>query len=313
MKKDLPLTALVRSFVTMAFLTSSSLGVMADNPRKAATNLQFYTYVSESETRDAGFYTFNSSNPTVFTPVGNDVKCYGGATYAQGKFWSSYYEENEDNSKITFPIHLYGYNTADWTIGEERQGFAFTDISSDLAFDPETQAIYGIFSDADYSGKYLTLGRLTYTTKDDYPFVIYSCQPIAQMPERMVALTFNRDGQLYTISLTGKLYTVDKYTGKATVVGNTGFSILPFFQSATCDYATGDIYWAAYSDVDWATHVLKVNPATANVTEIVNYGFNEDTWQGEQTYDQLSTIFLKQDLDLATLPKPVSSLSVSMT
>ena len=98
MKKDLPLTALVRSFVTMAFLTSSSLGVMADNPRKAATNLQFYTYVSESETRDAGFYTFNSSNPTVFTPVGNDVKCYGGATYAQGKFWSSYYEENEDNS-----------------------------------------------------------------------------------------------------------------------------------------------------------------------------------------------------------------------
>lgn len=313
MKKDLPLTALVRSFVTMAFLTSSSLGVMADNPRKSATNLQFYTYVSASESRDAGFYTFNSSNPTVFTPVGNDVKCYGGATYAQGKFWSSYYEENEDNSKITFPIHLYGYNTADWTIGEERQGFAFTDISSDLAFDPETQAIYGIFSDADYSGMYLTLGRLTYSTKDDYPFVIYSCQPIAQMPERMVALTFNRDGQLYTISKTGKLYTVDKYTGKATVVGNTGFSILPFFQSATCDYATGDIYWAAYSDVDWATHVLKVNPATANVTEIVNYGFNEDTWQGEQTYDQLSTIFLKQDLDLATLPKPVSSMSVTMT
>ena len=106
MKKDLPLTALVRSFVTMAFLTSSSLGVMADNPRKSATNLQFYTYVSASESRDAGFYTFNSSNPTVFTLVGNDVKCYGGATYAQGKFWSSYYEENEDNSKITFPIHL---------------------------------------------------------------------------------------------------------------------------------------------------------------------------------------------------------------
>lgn len=49
MKKDLPLTALVRSFVTMAFLTSSSLGVMADNPRKSATNLQFYTYVSASE------------------------------------------------------------------------------------------------------------------------------------------------------------------------------------------------------------------------------------------------------------------------
>ena len=80
MKKDLLLTALVRSFVTMAFLTSSSLGVMADNPRKSATNLQFYTYVSESETRDAGFYTFNSSNPTVFTPVGNDVKCYSRCT-----------------------------------------------------------------------------------------------------------------------------------------------------------------------------------------------------------------------------------------
>lgn len=68
MKKDLPLTALVRSFVTMAFLTSSSLGVIADNPRKSATNLQFYTYVSASESRDVGFYTFNSSNPTVLTP-----------------------------------------------------------------------------------------------------------------------------------------------------------------------------------------------------------------------------------------------------
>ena len=286
---------------------------MKNGEKRAAAGVQLYGYITDSSERSRGLYAFNTSNPSVMTLVADNIDIYGGAAYAQGTLWTNYFSENESGSQITFPIKLYGYSTTDWSQAEEKRGFTFTSIANDLAFDPETQALYGIFSDADYSGKYLTLGRIKYETNADYPYTIFDCDPIAQMPENMVALTFDRQGHLYTISRNGKFYAVDKFTGEAKLVGDTGCPVVPFFQSATCDYTTGKIYWAAYSADDWATHILQIDPATAATQEIVNFGYDESTGRGESTDDQISSIFMKQDLDLNALPGKVSNLGVSLS
>ncbi len=53
-------------------------------------------------------------------------------------------------------------------------------------------------------------------------------------------------GQLYAVTVDGKLYTLDKTTAVATFVGETGIANLDAYQSMTYDYDTGNTYWAQY-------------------------------------------------------------------
>ncbi len=285
--------------------------------RKAkATGVQLYAYqVSTDCDHDLGLYTFNTASPDGIRLVSSAVNNYGGATYAQGTFFSTHYAESQDGTKITMPIRLYGYDTTTWSQASEWLGYDFTNISADLTFDPETQALFGLFSDADYSGNYATLGRVTTENleQEGHTFTLFHTEPIGQLPESMVALAANRNGQLYAFGTSGKLYTVDKFSGKTTLVGSTGVSIVPFKQSATCDYTTGKLYWAALDADTWASKIVEVDPATASSTLLANFGFDEEDYSGEGTYDQFTGLYLKQDLQLATLPAAVSGLKVSMT
>lgn len=270
-----------------------------------AAGVQLYGYVLSSDGHDAGLYKFGSSNAAGISLVNSNVKCYNSATYAQGTYYASWYEENDD--QIKFPVHFYEYDTTDWTmkIDKPSPSLAYTAISMDLAFDPETQQLYGLFSDADYTGKYKTLGKLatTYWSENEYTT---SSVAIGELPESMVAITFNRNGDLYTIGRSGKLYSVNKYNGSATVVGDTGFKPFILFQSATCDYATGKIYWAMLDSDYWATRIIEIDPTTAASTEVTNF---IDT----DTYDQINGLYIKQDLTLNAVPQTVTGLSVDVT
>lgn len=274
-----------------------------------AQGVQLYGYVASSDEHAAGLYTFNTANPSGISLVSSDVKNYGGGTYMQGTFLSSYYEEDNDaGATVKFPVHFYEYDSTDWTLKGDKTSMdmAFTAISRDLAFDPQTQKVYGIFSDGNYSGKYTTLGKLTYMNFDSD--IITSSSAIGELPETIIAITFNRNGDLYCIGKSGKLYLVNKYNATYTTIGSTGMTPVPFlFQSATCDYNTGKIYWAMVGD-DWATHIVEIDPSTAKSTTVTDFGD-----EGEATYDQMSSIFIKQDLNLATLPQAASNLSVSLS
>lgn len=340
MKKDTRLKSFAKTFVAVVFVASPTVGTVAqgmlqlpqevkerrasakeamkkkaNTPKRAAsaTGVQLYGYITVSEEHAPGLYTFNTSNPDGIKLVAGSVSNYGGATYAQGTLWSQYYQESDDNSKITMPIRLYGYNTADWTQTAEKRGYEFTNISADLAFDPVTQQLYGIFADADYSGKYTTIGRITYedVEQDGHTFNLYHCDPIGEMPERMVAITFNKGGQMYAIGKSGKLYAVDKYSGKAQEICGSIRSIVPAFQSATCDYTTGKIYWAAFDADDWASYIMEIDPETKESKLVSNFGFDMDTYTGTATYDQFTSLYMKQDLTLTALPETVSDLTVT--
>lgn len=64
-------------------------------------------------------------------------------------------------------------------------------ISMDLAFDPKTQQVYGLFSDDDYSGTYKTFGKFVtiYWGENDYTS---NNVAIGELPESMVAITCNK-------------------------------------------------------------------------------------------------------------------------
>lgn len=288
------------------------LATLADNTSKAAKagGVQLYGYISSSDEHEPGLYTFNTSSPSGIRLVNSNVKNYGGATYAQGTYYSSYYEEDQNTgSTIKFPVHFYEYATSNWSLTTDKPSANndFTAISKDLAFDPITQQIYGIFSDADYSGKYTTLGRLTYTDWGNND-VTTSSIAIGDMPESMVALTFTRNGDLYCFGKSGNLYLVNKYNANATLVGSTGNKPAPLFQSATCDFSTGKLYWAMLDSYDWATHILEVDPATGNSTLVSDFGE-----EGTQSYDNITGLYIPQDLNLTAVPQTINDLEASVT
>ena len=270
-----------------------------------AAGVQLYGYVLQSDERDPGLYKFTSNNAASISLVSDNVHCYNAATYVQGTYLSSWFEEND--TQVKFPIHFYEYDTNTWQMKIDKPSpeLAYSAISMDLTFDPETQQVYGLFSDDDYSGTYKTLGKLvtTYWGENDYTS---NSETIGELPESMVAITSNRNGDLYTIGRSGKLYAVNKYSGAATVIGDTGYKPFKLFQSATCDYSTGKIYWAMLDKDDWATRIIEIDPATGKGTEVCNFIDNN-------AYDQITGLYIKQDLTLKTVPQTVSNLSVDLT
>lgn len=270
-----------------------------------AAGVQLYGYVLSSDERDKGLYKFSSNNAASISLVNSNVQCYNAATYVQGTYLSSWYEETD--TQVKFPIHFYEYDTNTWQMKIDKPSpeLAYSAISMDLAFDPETQQVYGLFSDDDYSGTYKTLGKLvtTYWGENDYTS---NSEAIGELPESMVAITCNKSGDLYTIGRSGKLYAVNKYSGTATVVGETGYKPFKLFQSATCDYSTGKIYWAMLDQYDWATRIIEIDPATGKGTEVCNFIDNN-------AYDQITGLYIKQDLALKAVPQTVSDLSVDLT
>ena len=270
-----------------------------------ATGVQLYGYVLQSDERDPGLYKFTSNNAASISLVSDNVHCYNAATYVQGTYLSSWFEEND--TQVKFPIHFYEYDTDTWQMKIDKPSpeLAYSAISMDLTFDPETQQVYGLFSDDDYSGTYKTLGKLvtTYWGENDYTS---NSETIGELPESMVAITSNKSGDLYTIGRSGKLYAVNKYSGAATVVGDTGYKPFKLFQSATCDYSTGKIYWAMLDRDDWATRIIEIDPANGKGTEVCNFIDNN-------AYDQITGLYIKQDLTLKAVPQTVSNLSVDLT
>ncbi|WP_455054382.1 choice-of-anchor J domain-containing protein [Leyella stercorea] len=280
------------------------------NPTAAAkkakdTGVQLYGYVLQSDERDPGLYKFTSNNAASISLVSDNVHCYNAATYVQGTYLSSWFEEND--TQVKFPIHFYEYDTDTWQMKIDKPSpeLAYSAISMDLTFDPETQQVYGLFSDDDYSGQYKTLGKLvtTYWGENDYTS---NSETIGELPESMVAITCNRNGDLYTIGRSGKLYAVNKYSGAAKVLGETGYEPFKLFQSATCDYSTGKIYWAMLDKDYWATRIIEIDPTTGKGTEVCNFIDND-------AYDQITGLYIKQDLTLKTVPQTVSNLSVDLT
>lgn len=248
-----------------------------------------------------GIFKFNPYNVTTFSSVAPNVRVYGGGTYANGTYYAINY--NETTSTISLPSTLTLYNTKNsWAVTSTYQGGSAESLASDLTYDPVTGNIYGVFYDANYSSC-VRFGTLSLDTPVKGA---YTSTLIALLPERMVAIAANQEGVIYTIGLSGKLYTLDKQTGAATVVGSTGVEgVSPFFQSACFSMQTGTLYWAScYGDYgDFG--IYEVNTTTGAARLIGDMGYD-----GTNSEDQITGLTSLEDVEKPVFVNAVNNLAV---
>ncbi len=208
------------------------------------------------ETSDYGVYSINTSTgslSSVSSTGDYNFRATGGAVYKDGH----YYIIKGDEYSATW----YDYSTDSWE--EENEGEESSKwLASDMTVSPTDNKIYAAMSDGN--------GGQELTTVD---FNSESRTVIGSLATSLVTLSADAYGQLYGIGANGVLYKVDAATATETAVGSTGISPSGM-QSATFDYATGNLYWAASTD-DNVGALYLVDTTTGKATRQAIFAGNE--------------------------------------
>lgn len=194
--------------------------------------------------------------------------------WADGQYFFTQFEEFFGTIYANFDA----YSTTTWerTL-HVNKGLLWTDRPADLTFSQKDNKAYGVFADG-ASHKATTLASVDLTTG--------KATSLTTLPETMVAIAAH-DGHLYTLSDDGTLYvaTVPAVDGGAstmaapTAVAKTGLIPNPDkAQSATCDPATGVIYWAAQL-MGGESALYAIDPKTATTTKVYDFP-NREQWVG---------------------------------
>lgn len=165
-------------------------------------------------------------------------------------------------------------------------------LAADLTYDPVTGQVFGFFFTAD--GTHYELGTMEFT---DASPVKHS---LRQVPIDMVAIAASAEGEVYGIGVNGVLYKFDKLTGQSAVVGNTGVTPGVYRQSATFDFRTGKLYWAAMFD-DATSALYDVNPVTGHATLLGRFANQEE----------LVALYIPFGLAADEAPAPAENLRAS--
>lgn len=256
----------------------------------------FYSY--GSYWTGPAIYAYDAYDANTLIEVKGGVPVYGGATFGDGLYYAQNFQELDDG-KLVLPVTLtvYNPNTA-WSKQNTYYAYWFTEIASDLTWDPTQKVIYGVFWD----GEYTSINQFGYITLNDPQETAYKANIISTMPERIAAIAADKAGVIYAFGESGKLYTVDKATGETTLVGDTGLDIVPWYQSACFDEGTGHLFWHTYAKAYdengdkypmWRTY--EVDPATAQATLTADFCNND-----ENSDDQILGLTTLRDFTVST-------------
>lgn len=243
-------------------------------------------------------YAYDAYDANTLIEVKGGVRVYGGATFGDGLYYAQNFEEVGDG-KLVLPVTLtvYNPNTA-WSKQDTYYGYWFTEIASDLTWDPTQKVIYGVFWDSEYT----SINQFGYITLNDPQETAYKANIISTMPERIAAIAADKAGVIYAFGKSGKLYTVDKVTGEASLVGDTGLEIVPWYQSACFDEASGHLFWHTYAKAydEWGDkypmwRTYEVDPATAEATLTADFCNND-----EYSDDQILGLTTLRDFTVST-------------
>lgn len=258
---------LLLSFAAMsiAFAANAQSAPGEDTPVTIKANL-----VSKNGKANGAIATFQVPGNGTYDVISNNsyFKDNIAGVWADGAYYFSQFEELFGTIYANFDA----YSTSTWerTL-HVNSGLLWTDRPADLALSQKDQTVYGIFADG-ATHKSTTLGTLNLTTGHS--------TSLCTLPEPMVAIAAY-SGTLYTISDDGTLYsaTIDAPQTSLTAVGAT--ALIPNetkAQSATCDPATGVIYWAAQLK-NGESALYSIDPATAVATKLYDFPAREQ-WVG---------------------------------
>lgn len=239
--------------------------------KDAATSTTFlgsasYIYTDNDYAYNS-FCSFNT-NPFAFNKLiqNDDIIAKHGVCVKDGELYCMETEFNQLEIglvEVTQILRSYDVNT--W---EENftptivNGVTMTAVETAQAVDG---TVYGLFYNENMSG--LQWGVVDYANR--------TRTTISDAVNTFVALGITSDGQLYGVATDGNLYKIDKETGKETVVGATGVTVLTeegkyYNQCGEIDPADNTFYWAAI-DGRGNTALYTIDLQTGAATKLYSY------------------------------------------
>lgn len=180
--------------------------------------------------------------------------------YMGDTFWGAVPTYNSSFDVVNMVFYTFDTNT--WEVIDEQPGDrSFGAL--DMTWDPVGEKVYAV--SPNYSTGKASLS--TYNTQ--YGFFD---ETIGSLPDMMSGLAANAQGELYGITVKGKLYKIDKTDGTSVEIGDTG--LRPYWaSSAAIDPKTGLFYYAL--ELESRAEMYEIDPETAVATKLYDFENNE--------------------------------------
>ena len=210
----------------------------------------------------------NGSDAVRFVRINDKLRSNGGGVYKDGKYYFINCYSGLWGSK--FPYFSVADTENGWQLIVDEKSVPASSVATDMTYDPVSDKVYGCFADADEQWKQ-NFGTFDLETGES--------TPIAPAVETYAAMAADNDGHVFAIGASGKLYEMNKETGEATLIGDTGVST-DYVSSACVDPATNKIYWnvsvpSGMSGYDVFTYLYEVNTADATLRTVCQPALNE--------------------------------------
>lgn len=203
-----------------------------------------------STTHREGIYRLEAIPGGTLTQLNDGRDVYlaplGGAVYEDGKMKGIHFRTFEDPysaSGVSYAIYNVEYDMSTWAQTKFKSlGDLYGNLISScgITHDPVTGKNFGIFFNFDMNYNVLDRKLCTIDFGSDIP----KKTQITKMETVFSAIAAGADGRLYGVSREGYLYTINKDTGKLTLIGDlrvTDISANP--SSMTFDPQTEKLYW----------------------------------------------------------------------
>ena len=213
-----------------------------------------------------GWYSISTAAPCdikLETSV-PELMINGGGVMVDGKYYCTAFESFWG----MYLVSNYIFDGETWELLSDFQMYSgpLSSIAYDLAYDPVTENVYGVFYNEDLSG--LHFGTLNLTD--------FTSTVIADVTEGWLGLSADKDGNLYAINYTGDFMKVDKNTGATTLIKSTGI-VSQYLTSAAIDDATGTFYYC--NNNDWEACLWAIDTTTGDATSVYSFP-NGDEFTG---------------------------------
>lgn len=155
-------------------------------------------------------------------------------------------------------------------------------LPSCMTYDFVSGRIYGAFYNDDLTG----LNWVRYDTKALEPDILCSFRN----KFNVLAMAASPDGNLYAVNTEGDLYSIDRVTSRATLLGYTGVNVAAYSQALTWDAQSNTLLWAAVTPTGSALYSL--DPVNLTATLIKRFSDGE----------QVSSIWIDDATPMAGAP-----------
>ncbi len=215
-----------------------------------------------------GIYSFPTVSGTYYnfpSVAKNQLICgNAGAVYANGKYFVATAEEvNAPNGGyVVMSMKFHIFDTETWTyteIPDADEEFK----AMDMAYDPTTDQVYGCFVKRGTNGYYY-FGTFDIETGEVRMIKNYG----QSSDHSFTGIAISDDGDIYAINSKGTLCRIDKATGDASTIGETGLAD-QYMTSAAYEPVSGKIYYAL--NTDNLHGMYEINPTNAVAKRVYSF------------------------------------------